>query len=176
METTPEDKKKSYNKTYQRIYYKKNSKDILSAHKEYKKRNADSIKEKNREYYEKNKKDISDKNRERAKNRRCIDPNFKYLTNLRNRLGRMFKLQNIKKTKHTKTLIGCTPEYLKEYLSAQFKEGMSHENYGYRGWHIDHIIPLSSAGSDKKRAEELCHYTNLQPLWWWENVAKADSV
>ena len=53
---------------------------------------------------------------------------------------------------------------------------MTHENYGRKGWHIDHIIPLASAGSDLEKMEKLCHYSNLQPLWWWENLQKGDKL
>jgi len=52
---------------------------------------------------------------------------------------------------------------------------MSWENYGYYGWHIDHIIPLSFGKNDKE-IYELCHYTNLQPLWWTENFDKSDNI
>ncbi len=40
-------------------------------------------------------------------------------------------------------------------------------------WEIDHKIPLASA-SNKKELEELCHHTNLQPLWKSENRRKSD--
>ena len=50
---------------------------------------------------------------------------------------------------------------------------MNWKNYGFRGWHIDHIKPLSSFDlSDRNQLLEACHYTNLQPLWWYENLSK----
>jgi hypothetical protein len=48
---------------------------------------------------------------------------------------------------------------------------MNFENYGKNGWHIDHIIPLSSASTEKEIIK-LCHYSNLQPLWWDDNIRK----
>ena len=69
--------------------------------------------------------------------------------------------------------MGCSPEFLKEHLQSKFKDGMNWDNYG--SWHIDHIIPLSSA----KTTEEfntLCHYTNLQPLWASENLSKGKKM
>jgi len=52
---------------------------------------------------------------------------------------------------------------------------MSWKNYGRKGWEIDHIIPLSSA-TTKEELIKLCHYTNLQPLWWWENLEKGNKI
>ena len=40
-------------------------------------------------------------------------------------------------------LVGCDLQTLKEYIEKQFKEGMTWENHGFYGWHIDHIIPFS---------------------------------
>ena len=81
------------------------------------------------------------------------------------------KTKKITKRNGTFEIIGCTPHELKEHLETQFREGMSWENHGEKGWHIDHIIPLSSAKNEEE-IYKLCHYTNLQPLWWDENMSK----
>ena len=41
--------------------------------------------------------------------------------------------------------------------------------------HIDHIIPLSSAKTEEE-VYELCHYTNLQPLWAEDNLKKGSKI
>ena len=77
------------------------------------------------------------------------------------------------RSKKTIELLGCAPSELRKYLESKFKKGMSWDNYGVFGWHIDHIKPLSKF--DLKIEEELkkaCHYTNLQPLWAFENLSK----
>ena len=52
---------------------------------------------------------------------------------------------------------------------------MCWDNYGKFGWHIDHIIPLSSASSEEE-IFKLCHYTNLQPLWAFDNLSKGNKI
>lgn len=71
-------------------------------------------------------------------------------------------------------IVGCSPEFLKEYLEKQFTEGMSWELMGHH-IHIDHITPLSSASTEEE-LYKLCHYTNLQPLWAQENLSKGNKI
>lgn len=52
---------------------------------------------------------------------------------------------------------------------------MSWENRGNFGWHVDHIKPCASFDLTKPEEQAKCfHYTNLQPLWARENIAKGD--
>ena len=81
----------------------------------------------------------------------------------------------MRKTNRTFIMVGCTPKFLKEYLEKQFKPGMTWQNYGIRGWHIDHIIPLDSAKTPED-VEKLMYYTNLQPLWAIENIKKGNKL
>jgi 5-methylcytosine-specific restriction endonuclease McrA len=48
---------------------------------------------------------------------------------------------------------------------------MTWENWGVYTWHIDHIIPLSSAKTDEE-VYLLWHYSNLRPLSAQENLKK----
>ena len=53
---------------------------------------------------------------------------------------------------------------------------MSWSNHGPKGWHVDHIRPLASFDlGDLEQQRRACHFTNLQPLWWYENLSKSDS-
>jgi hypothetical protein len=77
------------------------------------------------------------------------------------------------KSDKTEILIGITIKEFKTYLEGKFKTGMTWDNYGFYGWHIDHIKPLSSFDlSDKEQQKIAFHYTNLQPLWAKENLQK----
>jgi len=58
-------------------------------------------------------------------------------------------------------------------MEAKFVDGMNWDNIGE--WHIDHIIPLSSAETEQEIIK-LCHYTNLQPLWAFDNISKGNRL
>lgn len=119
-------------------------------------------------------------NRRKYENNKCkTDVNYKIRKNLRIRLNRA--LNGIVKSVSTLVLIGCSIEELKKrfetafYTNPKTGEMMSWENYGFYGWHIDHIVPLSSFDlTDPEQLKKACHYTNLQPLWWFENLSKND--
>jgi hypothetical protein len=107
------------------------------------------------------------------KNRINTDPCFKILHSLRNRLRIALKLSGSSKNESVKNLVGISIEGLKKYLESKFKTGMTWKNYNKFGWHIDHIIPCASFDLSKPKEQIKCfHYTNLQPLWWYENLAK----
>ncbi|MNJ57854.1 hypothetical protein D3C77_534630 [compost metagenome] len=75
------------------------------------------------------------------------------------------------KSSKTETVLGCSYEDLVKYLESKFLPGMTWENRGMFGWHIDHVVPLSSASSAEE-IEKLNHYTNLQPMWAEDNWSK----
>ena len=105
-----------------------------------------------------------------ARERRIQDP-VQYLKEVyRARTWAAFSLKG-GKCKKTQDLLGCSYETLRSHLEPMFRDGMSWDNKGK--WHIDHIIPLSSAKT-KSELEDLCHYRNLQPLWASENIKKGN--
>ena len=73
--------------------------------------------------------------------------------------------------------LGCTLEELKIHLENQFEEGMTWDNWKPDGWHLDHIKPLSKFDlTDPVQFKEAVHFTNLQPLWWNENLSKGNKT
>jgi len=69
--------------------------------------------------------------------------------------------------------LGCSLDALREHLERQFQPGMTWDNWGRQGWHIDHIKPLLHFDlEDEGQLRIVCHYTNLQPLWWRDNIVK----
>ena len=97
-------------------------------------------------------------NRERRKNDDLLDLKHK----LRQRIYWVFKKSGYQKNQHTRDILGAEWSEVKEYIERKFTYGMTWDNHGE--WHIDHIIPLSRATSEKELIE-LNHHTNLQPLW-----------
>lgn len=134
---------------------------------------------KNREY---SKKECAKETRRRAmkkfiaagkmnewdKKRRESDLNYRIRKILRNRIYQsVIKKKNSKKDS-SENLLGCSIEFLKQYLESKFQSEMTWENYGR--WDIDHIIPCSYFDLTKEENQRICfNYRNLQPLWSEEN-------
>jgi len=71
-----------------------------------------------------------------------------------------------------------TSEY-REYIESLWTEGMSWNNYGHGEgkWTIDHIVPKSFFDlTDPEQYRKCSHYTNTQPMWFVDNVAKGDKL
>jgi hypothetical protein len=78
-----------------------------------------------------------------------------------------------KKPEKSEILLGCTLDEFVIHLESKFQEGMTISNHGK--WHIDHIIPISSAKTIEDIIK-LTHYTNLQPLWAKDNLKKSNKI
>ncbi len=103
------------------------------------------------------------------------EPAYKVMAVSRVRMSRAIKYAGGDKGQKSKGLLGCSPAALKAHIESLFKPGMSWNNHGYFGWHIDHIKPCSSFDLTDPEQQNICfHYTNLQPLWREENMSKSD--
>jgi hypothetical protein len=149
----------------------------LSQNKEKKKEIDKKYREEKSELITKNRIKFLKKNpnyiNEYNKEKKQTNPIFKMSSNVRVRIYRFLKKNNINKNNKTFQIIGCSPNQLKEHLEKKFVNGMTWENQGE--WHIDHIIPLSSAKSIEEIIK-LCHYSNLQPLWAKDNLKKGYKI
>jgi hypothetical protein len=72
-------------------------------------------------------------------------------------------------------MLGTSIESVRTHIETLWQPGMSWDNHGKYGWHIDHIIPLSSCKNEEDMVK-LCYYTNLQPLWWKDNLVKGNKI
>jgi len=176
------------NPDYIKQYYQKNKNKMINSVKKHYNKNKESILPKIRKsslkYYYENSNIIKEKHKKYRNNNRTKINQYvseKKLNNpiyclshiVRNRMRSYLKIKNITKKNKTFDIVGCTPEFLREHLESQFVNNMCWENRNE--WHIDHIIPLSSAKTEEE-IYKLCHYTNLQPLWAEDNLKKSNKI
>ena len=144
----PRDKKK--HSEYCKKWRAEHKNEVL----EYKEKNNKKFREYRKKWKDNNKDKINEYN-----NR----PEVKTVVRLRGRIRSAMK--GISKSQSTIKLLGCDIITFLKYIESKFAEGMTWENYGLYGWHIDHIIPCSSFDLTKPEEQSICfHYTNLQPL------------
>jgi hypothetical protein len=171
--------------------WREDNKEILKKKsKEFRENNKELVKERKRLYYEnlsvdqknilneKKKLNYHQKIEENRINKktyvkeRMNEPLFKLKFNIRALVRNALKRGFTEKSKRTQEIIGCSFEDFKLHLESQFDENMNWENQGSY-WHMDHIIPISSAET-KEEVYRLNHYTNFQPLYWLDNLKKSD--
>lgn len=119
---------------------------------EYRKKNMDRFVKNNFEKYHSN-------------------PIEKLKQNYRNRIRKVID----RKTIPSNSILGCSWKTFKQHIENQFQVGMTWDNHGQYGWHLDHKKPLASANTNEELIM-LNHYTNLQPLWWRDNLSKSDKI
>jgi hypothetical protein len=153
---------------YRKAYYIKNmDKFKKTANKRYADK-KEHIKTINGIYRINNKTKVNKRQLEYINKRNKVDLNFRLRGNLRARLRCAVK--NGRGGSAVRDL-GCSIEFLRQYLESKFQAGMSWDNYG--DWHIDHIQPLARFDlTNREQLLKACHYTNLQPLWAIENLSK----
>jgi hypothetical protein len=107
------------------------------------------------------------------------DPVFRLRINVSVRItnffaGRAGKLEKAEK------LLGCSYKDFHQWIVKQLTDGMTMENYGLTGWHLDHVRPVMSF-RDKHIDTELevqqvaFNWRNYQPLWGADNQSKNDN-
>lgn len=90
-------------------------------------------------------------------------------------MSKFVKLSNVIKNNKTMKYLGCDPHQLRKHLESQFTEGMTWENYGVNGWHIDHILPKTLVMCEND-LYLIYNYKNLQPLWFIDNIRKSNKI
>lgn len=156
------------------------------AERAYRLKNAERIKEKKRQYRQKNAEKILAYQRKwQSENRMRLrgwdrsayndSPAHRLSKLIRNRIADCLKGRKQK----LHIAVGCTVDELRKHIESTFKHGMSWENHG--DWHIDHILPLASAGADEESILKAFHWSNMRAEWGIENKRKsarltADSI
>lgn len=169
-------------KDFKEFYKDKYKKDLLhssckNCHKKNQDLKKDHKQEYDKKYYLKNKSKINKRKTDYCKTKRQLDKTYKFKKNIRRLISLSFKRKGNNFSKKTKTtyILGCTIDEFKSYIQSKFIENMTFENHGLKGWHLDHIIPISSAKT-KEDIIRLNHYTNFQPLWAEDNLKKGNKI
>jgi hypothetical protein len=164
---------KEERKIYNKKYYQENKEKIAEHQKIYNKKyhqeNKEKIAEYQKIYYQENKEKVN----EYKVNYHNSNPIRRLRSRLRGRVGMFFKYKGYKKKNSTEKILGANWKTVEAFMEAKFVDGMNWDNIGE--WHIDHIIPLASAETEQEIIK-LCHYTNLQPLWAFDNFAKGNKL
>lgn len=150
-------------------YREKMADELKLRRKTFSLKNPEKIKEWSRRTYQKHGKRISKERYEKVKS----DPIHYLKVLMRRRIRGILQSKNLSKKLPSRDIVGCEYHELKLFLESKFVDGMNWENQG--AWHIDHIIPLSSAQTEDE-IYKLCHYTNLQPLWALDNIRKSNKM
>lgn len=167
------DKKQVYCKNCRKLYRQKNREYILQKAKKHYKINLQAKKEYDKIYRLKNIVIINQKRRQRCQ----THINFRLRKNFSGRIRTLFKNLNLTTNGSKLLFCGCTMQELRIYLEKYFTDGMTWENYGQFGWHIDHITPCKFFNMENTIEVKQCfHYTNLRPLWRDENISKGDRL
>ena len=160
--------------------------EVNKAQREYKRKmyNGDEEYRQNRLDYNKRLYDSRDdeaKDRTRTSTRRyqrrlrAENLHYKIRMTLTSRIKVAVKAATTDKCYKTMDLLGCTIDHVRQHLEAQFTDGMTWDNHGE--WHIDHIKPCASFDlTDADQQRECFNYTNLQPLWAKDNLAKGAKI
>lgn len=185
-------KNKETNKEYSIKYREKNKEVLKIKKKEYYYKNKEKLKEYhqvtkreyyleyNREYrkkyYPSNKEKIVQNAVDWKRKKREEDPTINIRDSISQRLGSAI---NGKRGKSSFEYFDYNRDELIKNIKSKLKDGMTLENYGVNGWHIDHIKPVAAFKLIKEDGEldleqiKLCwSLDNLQPLWAKENISK----
>ena len=144
---------------------------IREYNKSYNEKNREKVRERQQVWYNNNKEEVKQRVKENHYARRENDILYDLICHMRLAIYRYVK----NKTKRTHEIIGCSPEELRNHIESLWQTGMSWENHTHTGWHIDHIIPSSSAKTEEE-VYALNHYTNFQPLWAKDNLKKSNKI
>jgi len=176
---------------YRKKYWSDNSDKLKAKQKEFRENNKELVAERKRKYWESlspekkeelktRKRELYHKNKYKEKKKDYVneklhtDEFFKLKFNIRSLIRNAFRRGFTTKSKKTIEILGCSFEEFKLHLESKFDDKMNWENQGTY-WHMDHIIPISSAITEED-VYRLNHYTNFQPLYWEDNLKKSNKI
>ena len=169
-----------------REYKQENKEEIAAQNREYRQENKEEIAAQKRKHGQEHREEIAAYNRKygqehkeeilaQRRKRYAKDPAYAMSKRLRTRMGKAVRAAGLgKKCASSSKLLGISYQGLKEWLEAQFTEGMTWENRS--DWHVDHIVPCTAFDLLVEQNQHICFwYKNLQPLWGPDNLQKSNT-
>lgn len=193
-------KRKDKIKQYRSAWYSQNRKEVREASRRNRIENTDVVRALDRAYYAKNRQRKRETARLRYAERKEAAAEYNRRPEVKARnaalkaverksnpakrihwnMSRSIRLSlNNKGGRKWERVVGYNREALMAHLEALFLPGMTWENYGKYGWHIDHIMPRVAFEftCDGDQAFKDCwSLKNLRPLWAYDNHAKSDKL
>lgn len=167
-------------------YYEKHKEKILQRVRERSKR--PDVKEKNnkrkKEYRKKDPAKWNQINNRCRKKRLQNNPDFRLYCRAASDLNRY--LRKVKQSKYSRTfhMLGYSLQNLREHVEKEMKPGMTWDNFGKKGWHIEHKMPKAlfekiSTFTDSEQIKqqiikECWSLSNLTTMIGAENLKKSD--
>lgn len=183
---TPEYKQKAHERylrnrekrlAYSKKYREENPEKIKELQRNYRKAHADEIRVKKTIYARTS--PVAKAQRARymkkyKKERLEKDPVFKLKERARKTIADSFLRRGYTKNSKSQEIIGCDWTTFTKHLFDTWQKRYG-TVYAGEDYHIDHIIPLSTAQTEDE-VIKLCHYTNLQLLKPEDNLAKSNKT
>ncbi|MDD5538720.1 MAG: hypothetical protein PHF12_07125 [Candidatus Omnitrophica bacterium] len=162
-------------------YRQRHPESVSAYNKKYRAENPDFIRELKREWVAKNIDSVNVQRQKRLRERFLNEPEYEKRYRLRLNMSNSINisLDGKKNGRSWEKLVGYTLEDLIRHLEKHFLPGMTWENRGKGGWHVDHKIPISVfniTSPDDIDFKKCWALKNLRPLWEADNLKKKDRI
>ena len=163
---------KSCSREMCRQYKARNRGKIADYNKTYKAEHREEISVYNHEYNKANREAIQKRQNKQHHERKKADPNYRITCYFRSKLNSIIK----GKSRDCASLVECSYQSFKEWLTLQFEPDMSFDNYGIV-WSIDHVNPCSNFDlTDDDNVYVCFHWSNLKPVYIMDNYKKNGKI
>lgn len=156
-------KSEEHKKELRRKWYQAHKEEIAAKQKA----NRAARNEANRKYAKSHREQIN----QYISNRKQTDPLYKLKCQVRQTVLMSFKRTGNVKSEKCEAITGLNADALVNYLLGTYEEVYGVPWDKQSAVHIDHIIPLATAKTEKE-VMRLCHYTNLRLITAQDNIKK----
>jgi hypothetical protein len=152
-----------HRKELRALWYQEHKEEIAEKRKERRTYNAEN----NRKWKASHREQIN----QHEKERKQLDPVYKLKHQARNTIYHSFSRTGNAKSERCEKIVGLPIDDFVFYLKGTYREIYGKDWDGVEKVHIDHIIPLAAAATEKD-VLRLCHYTNLRLITAEDNQRK----